>query len=76
MRYFLTIVTLAVGVAIGAIVIVLGEGDDSPGLQGLGALIVVGMTALGARTVRQKGRRRARSTFVAHEHAEETRRNG
>jgi UDP-N-acetylmuramyl pentapeptide phosphotransferase/UDP-N-acetylglucosamine-1-phosphate transferase len=76
MKYFLTILALAVGVAIGAIAIVLGEGDDSPGLQVLGALIVVGMIALGVRTARQKGRRRTRPTLIAHEHAEDTRNSG
>ncbi|GAA3615153.1 MULTISPECIES: hypothetical protein [Micrococcales] len=43
------------GIAIGTIAIVYGEGDDSPGLQGLGTLIVLGMIALGVRTIRRRG---------------------
>lgn len=57
MKYFLTILALAVGVAIGAAAIVYGEGDDSPGLQGLGALIVLVMITLGVRTIRRRRRR-------------------
>ncbi len=38
---------------VGAAGVVLGEGDDSPGLQGLGVLLVAGAVALGLR-----GRRR------------------
>jgi hypothetical protein len=38
--------------ALGVAAIVLGEADDSPGLQLLGALFVVGAIALGVRTVR------------------------
>ena len=75
MKYFFTILALAVGVAIGAIAIVLGEGDDSPGLQGLGALIVIGMIALGVRTIRQSGRRATRATPVTDEHVKETDKN-
>ena len=43
------LVMLAVGVA----GVVLGEGDDSPGLQGLGVLLVLGALALGVRSVRR-----------------------
>ena len=75
MKYFLTFLALGVGVVIGAIAIVLGEGDDSPGLQGLGALVVVGMVALGVRTARQKARGSARAMLVAQEHEEDRRKN-
>jgi hypothetical protein len=52
---------LAVGVvlvvAIGVAGVVLGEADDSPGLQGLGVLLVVGAVVVGARTLRRTSRR-------------------
>ncbi len=57
MKYICTLLALAVGVVVGALAIIYGEGDDSPGLQGLGALIVLGMIALGVRTIRRRGRR-------------------
>ena len=41
--------------ALGVAGVVLGEADDSPGLQLLGALLVVGVVVLGARAV-QRGR--------------------
>jgi drug/metabolite transporter (DMT)-like permease len=41
-------------VVLGVAGIVLGEGDDSPGLQGLGALLVVGAVVLGVRTARRR----------------------
>ncbi len=74
MKYVLTLLAIAVGVAIGVIAIVLGEGDDSPGLQGLGVLIVLGMITLGVRTARRQGRRSNRSTRFTHPRAEPTRR--
>jgi hypothetical protein len=40
-------------IAIGIAAIVLGEADDSPGLQLLGVLLVVGTVALGVRTARR-----------------------
>ena len=40
-------------VALGAAGVVLGEADDSPGLQGLGALLVLGTLGLVARSVRR-----------------------
>ena len=53
MKFFLALVTiLAVG-AFGVIGVVLGEADDSPGLQGLGGLLVVGAVVLGSRIVRR-----------------------
>jgi hypothetical protein len=57
MKYPLTILALAVGVAVGVAAIVFGEADDSPGLQGLGALLVVGMVVLGVRATRRTRRR-------------------
>jgi hypothetical protein len=46
----------AVAVTLGVLGVVYGEADDSPGLQGLGALLVVGAIAFAVRTVR-RGRR-------------------
>ena len=48
-------VTLAVTIGVAALVY--GEADDSPGLQGLGVLVVIGAVVLGARTVRRSRRR-------------------
>ncbi|SIN39823.1 hypothetical protein [Micromonospora cremea] len=56
MKYVLAIVTiLAVGLGVAGIV--LGEADDSPGLQLLGVVIVVGAVAFAVRSVR-RGRQR------------------
>jgi hypothetical protein len=44
-------------VTIGVAALVFGEADDSPGLQGLGALLVIGAVVLGVRTVRRSRRR-------------------
>jgi hypothetical protein len=45
-KYFVAVLAIVIGVA----GIVAGEADDSPGLQLIGALIVVGAIALGVRT--------------------------
>jgi membrane protein DedA with SNARE-associated domain len=45
------------GVLVGAAAVVAGESDDSPGLQGLGVLLVIGTVVLSVRWIR---RRRAR----------------
>ncbi len=39
---------------LGAAGIVLGEGDDSPGLQGLGGLLVLAAVVLGVRAARAR----------------------
>ena len=49
MKIVLAVLVAALGVA----AVVLGEGDDSPGLQLLGVLFVVGAITLGVRTVRR-----------------------
>jgi drug/metabolite transporter (DMT)-like permease len=48
MRYVLALVLIAVGAA----AVVAGGADDSPGLQGLGLLLVVGAVVLAVRTAR------------------------
>jgi uncharacterized membrane-anchored protein len=52
MKYFLAMVAILV-IAIGVAGIVAGEADDSPGLQFLGLVLVVGAVALGVRFVRR-----------------------
>jgi hypothetical protein len=42
------------GVTIGIAGIVLGEADDSPGLQGLGVLLVAGAVTYAIRYVRRR----------------------
>jgi hypothetical protein len=54
------VVTAAVVVAlavIGVLGMVAGESDDSPGLQGIGGLLILGAVILGVRAVR-RGRAR------------------
>ena len=61
MNPLLAVVVGTALVAVGVAAVVLGEADDSPGLQGLGGLLVVGAVALGVRTVRRPpGRPRPR----------------
>lgn len=48
-----TAILAVLATAIGVAAIVLGESDDSPGLQLLGVLFVVGAVALGVRTVQR-----------------------
>jgi len=38
-----------VAIALGATAVVLGEADDSPGLQGIGVLVVIGATVAALR---------------------------
>jgi hypothetical protein len=53
MKYLLAALAVLV-VALGVAGIVLGEADDSPGLQLLGAVLVVGTIVYGVRTVRRR----------------------
>jgi hypothetical protein len=52
MKYFLAIFAI-LAIAIGVTGIVHGEADDSPGLQLLGVVLVLGAVALGVRIVRR-----------------------
>jgi hypothetical protein len=45
---------VAMGVAIGAAGIWIGESDDAPGAALVGILLMIGAVALGVRTVRRK----------------------
>ncbi|SNX96665.1 hypothetical protein SAMN06893097_104380 [Geodermatophilus sabuli] len=53
MKSFLAVVALLLVVALGVAGVVLGEADDSPGLQGLGVLLVIGAVAVGVRIGRR-----------------------
>lgn len=52
MKYVVALLAV-LAIAIGVTGIVLGEADDSPGLQFLGAVFVVGAVAFGVRTARR-----------------------
>ncbi|WP_369134339.1 hypothetical protein [Modestobacter sp. I12A-02662] len=43
----------ALAVTVGVLAVVYGESDDSPGLQGLGVLLVLGALFLAVRTLRR-----------------------
>lgn len=45
---------VAIGVAIAAAGIYVGETDDAPGASLMGILLMTGMAALGVRTARRK----------------------
>ena len=51
MKYF---VLAVFAVALGVAGIVAGEADDSPGLQLIGALLIVGAISLGVRIARRR----------------------
>ena len=46
-------VAVVLAIAIGVAGVIAGEADDSPGLQGLGVLLVLGALVLGVRAVRR-----------------------
>ncbi|MEV4463628.1 hypothetical protein AB0J51_08395 [Micromonospora echinofusca] len=50
---YLTYLLVPVAVALGVAGVVLGEADDSPGLQLLGVVLVVGAVAFGVRAARR-----------------------
>lgn len=56
MKYLVAVLVLA-GVAIGVAGVVLGEADDSPGLQFLGVLVVAGAVASAVRFARRGDRK-------------------
>jgi drug/metabolite transporter (DMT)-like permease len=49
MKYLLAVLAIAIGAA----AIVYGEGDDSPGLQGIGGVLVIGALVFCVRTARR-----------------------
>ena len=52
MKHLLAL-AVVLGVALGVAAVVYGEADDSPGLQFLGAVLVVGAVAFGVRSARR-----------------------
>lgn len=54
MKPVLTMLAALLATALGVAAVVLGEADDSPGLQGLGVLLIVGTVALGVRARRRR----------------------
>ncbi|MCO1595877.1 hypothetical protein M8C17_11975 [Micromonospora sp. RHAY321] len=50
---YLIVIAAVLAVALGVAGIVYGEGDDSPGLQLLGVLFVVGAIVFGVRALRR-----------------------
>jgi len=50
MKYVLVVVAVVIGIA----AIVFGEADDSPGLQGLGALLAIGAIVFAVRAARRR----------------------
>lgn len=56
-RSVAVVLAVLVVVALGVAGVVLGEADDSPGLQGLGVLLALGAVVLGVRTLRRPRQR-------------------
>jgi hypothetical protein len=52
MKYLVVLLAVLV-IVLGIAGIVYGEADDSPGLQLIGVILVVGALALGVRTVKR-----------------------
>ena len=53
MKPFLATVAVLLVLTLGVAGVVLGGADDSPGLQGLGGLLVIGAVVVGVRIVRR-----------------------
>ncbi|WP_165570365.1 hypothetical protein [Aeromicrobium sp. IC_218] len=49
-----SLVLVGLLVLLGAAAVVLGEGDDSPGLQGVGVLLVLGGVVVAVRSRRSR----------------------
>ena len=52
MKYLVAILAILV-IALGVAGIVYGEADDSPGLQLIGVVLIIGALGLGVRTVKR-----------------------
>ncbi|SIR74344.1 hypothetical protein [Micromonospora avicenniae] len=57
MRYFVVGAAAILAIALGVAGVVFGEADDSPGLQALGAALVIATIVFGVRTVLRRRRR-------------------
>ena len=53
-NFVLALGFVAIGVAIGAAGIYVGDTDDAPGAALMGILLMIGAVALGVRTARRK----------------------
>ena len=53
-NFVMALLLVAIGVALAAAGIYIGENDDAPGAALLGILLMIGAVALGVRTVRRK----------------------
>lgn len=49
LHFALVFAAVLVAIALGATAVVLGEADDSPGLQGIGVLVVIGAAVAALR---------------------------
>ena len=49
LHFALVLTAVLVAIALGATAVVLGEADDSPGLQGIGVLVVIGAAVAALR---------------------------
>ncbi|MFC7960265.1 hypothetical protein SAMN05444374_10660 [Rhodococcoides kroppenstedtii] len=47
-------VVIVIAVAVGVAAVIAGGADDSPGLQGLGLIVVIGSVALAVRRARRR----------------------
>lgn len=56
MKSLLIILIGLLGLIVGTTGLILGEADDSPGLQGLGVLLTLGSVFLAARASRLRAR--------------------
>lgn len=50
----LVLIAVLIAIALGVLGVVHGEADDSPGLQLIGVLFVLGAITLGVRTLRRR----------------------
>ncbi|MGN7227821.1 hypothetical protein [Dietzia kunjamensis] len=48
-HFLLVLAAVLAMIALGATAVVLGEADDSPGLQGIGVLVVIGAAVVALR---------------------------
>jgi hypothetical protein len=55
MKHGTAVLVTALGTVVGVAAVVAGGLDDSPGLQGLGVLVVLGAVAYGVRRARRSG---------------------
>ncbi|WP_454050212.1 hypothetical protein [Cellulomonas sp. Marseille-Q8402] len=52
----MTYLLAALGIALGAVAVVLGGADDSPGLQLIGVVLAVGSATAAVRAARRRSR--------------------